>query len=98
MPIAALQYDANGRLAGMTMDDQNGNGPQPFANATYTAAGQLYQLSYGIGTETRTYNSLMQLTNQSIPGVLTPPRRTTAGSRVQSTVSRDRTLLTPTTG
>src|SRR5580658_7925463 len=70
MPIAALQYDANGRITGMTMDDQNGNGPQPFASATYTAAGQLYQLSYGIGTETRTYNSLMQLTNQSIPGVL----------------------------
>jgi hypothetical protein len=64
MPIAALQYDVNGRLNGMTMDDQNGNGPQPFASATYTPAGQLQTLSYGVGTETRTYNNLLQLTSQ----------------------------------
>jgi RHS repeat-associated protein len=70
MPIAAFQYDSNGRLNGMTMDDQNGYGPQPFASATYTPAGQLYQLSYGFWTETRTYNSMMQLISQSIPGVL----------------------------
>jgi YD repeat-containing protein len=70
MPIAAFQYDANGRLNGMTMDDRNGYGPQPFASATYTPAGQLYQLSYGLGTETRTYNSMMQLITQSLPGYL----------------------------
>jgi YD repeat-containing protein len=46
MPIAAYQYDANGRLSGMTMDQQTGYGPQPFASATYTAAGQLQTLSY----------------------------------------------------
>jgi RHS repeat-associated protein len=68
MPIAALQYDANGRLSGMTMD--SGNGPQPFASATYTPPGQLYQLSYGMGTETRTYNSIMQLITQSLPGYM----------------------------
>ena len=68
MPTAALQYDANGRLSGMTMD--SGNGPQPFASATYTPSGQLYQLSYGLGTETRTYNSMMQLITQSLPGYM----------------------------
>jgi RHS repeat-associated protein len=68
MPTAAYQYDPDGRLSGMTMD--NGSGPQPFANATYTPAGQLYQLSYGYWTETRTYNSMMQLISQSVPGAL----------------------------
>jgi RHS repeat-associated protein len=70
MPIAAMQYDANGRLDGMTMDDRDGSGPQPFASASYTPAGQLYQLSWGPYTETRTYNSLMQMTNQSVPYVM----------------------------
>jgi RHS repeat-associated protein len=68
MPIAAFQYDVNGRLNAMTMDDQNGNGPQPFASASYTSIGQLYQLSYGGWTETRTYNTLGQLINQTVPG------------------------------
>ena len=64
MPISAYQYDANGLLSGMTMDNLSGNGPQPFASATYTAAGQLHTLWWGAGTETRTYNSLGQLTSQ----------------------------------
>jgi len=62
---AGYSYDGNGRLSGMTMD--NGYGPQPFASATYTPAGQLSTLSYGAGTETRNYNSLMQMTSQSVP-------------------------------
>ena len=72
MPIAAYQYDVNGRLSGMTMDDLNGAGPQPFASATYTAAGQLHTLSSNNGnwTETRTYNSLGQLTSQVVPYAL----------------------------
>ena len=70
MPTAGLQYDVNGRLNGMTMDDHDGHGAQSFANATYTPAGQLYQLSWGFWQETDTYNSLNQLTNQSIGGVL----------------------------
>lgn len=53
----------------MTMDDNNGYGPQPFASATYTPAGQLNTLSWGQWTETDTYNSLNQLTNQSIPNI-----------------------------
>jgi len=52
----------------MTWD--TGYGPQPYASATYTAAGQLWTLSYGAGTETRSYNNLMQLINISVPGYL----------------------------
>ena len=70
MPTAGLQYDANGRLNELTMDAHDGNGPQWLANATYTAAGQLYQLSHWGWTETRTYNALGQLTNQSVPSTM----------------------------
>jgi len=61
-PTMAYQYDANGRLNTLT------SGGSTFATATYTPAGQLYQLSYGGLTETRTYNSMMQLIAQSVPG------------------------------
>ena len=64
MPTMGYQYDINGRLTTVT---SNGG---TFATATYTAAGQLSQLSYGGLTETRTYNSLMQLTSQYVPGYL----------------------------
>jgi YD repeat-containing protein len=70
LQTAAYQYDINGRMAGMTWDSGNGDGPQPYASATYGPAGQMLTLSYGVGTETRTYNSLLQLTNQSVPGYL----------------------------
>ena len=52
------------------MTSDTGSGPTAFASASYTAAGQLYQLSYGGMTETRTYNSMMQLISQSVPGYL----------------------------
>jgi RHS repeat-associated protein len=68
MPTAGYQYDINGRLSEMTMN--NGSGPQQLAGATYYAAGQLHTLSWGPGTETRTYNSLGQLTSQSLPWYL----------------------------
>ena len=68
MPTAGYQYDINGRLSEMTMN--NGNGPQELASATYYAAGQLQTLSWAPGTETRTYNSLGQLTGQSLPWYL----------------------------
>jgi len=70
MPIAAMQYDVNSRLTGMTMDDQNGQGPQPFAAPRTMRRGQLYTLQVEGWTETRTYNSLMQLINQSVPTTL----------------------------
>ena len=67
MPTAALQYDANGQLDEISMDSHNGSGPQWLAGATYTPSGQLSQLSHGPWTETRQYNALGQLTNQSVP-------------------------------
>jgi RHS repeat-associated protein len=70
MPIAAMQYDANGRLNGMTMDDQDGHGPQPFASATYTPAGQVDHLSWAGYTEVRTYNNLLQLKSQTVAGAM----------------------------
>jgi len=70
MPIAGMQYDVNGRLNAMTMDNQNGQGPQPFASASYYPTGQLYTLRVQGYAETRTYNSLMQLTSQSVPGTM----------------------------
>ena len=68
MPTMGYQYDINGRMNGMTADSSGG--PQPYASATYTPAGQLSTLSYGGMTETRTYNSMLQLTSQSVPGYL----------------------------
>ena len=67
LPTAGYTYDVNGRMSGMTWDTGNGDGPQPYANATYGPAGQILTLSYGAGTETRTYNSLLQLTSQVVP-------------------------------
>ena len=52
------------------MTANSGSEPQTYATATYGAAGQLLTLAYGGTTETRTYNSLMQLTGQSVPGYL----------------------------
>jgi YD repeat-containing protein len=69
-PTAGYTYDANGRMSGMTWDLGNGGGPQPFASATYGPAGEMLTLWYGAGTETRTYNSLLQLTSQVVPGYL----------------------------
>jgi YD repeat-containing protein len=61
-PIYALQYDNVGRLNGMTADYQTGYGPQSVASASYGAAGQVLTASYYGIDETRTYNSLLQLT------------------------------------
>ena len=61
-------YDEMGRLSGMADGDQN-----PVASATYGVAGELLSLwtDNGAGggtTETRTYNSLMQMTRQTVTG------------------------------
>ena len=60
----AYQYDSMGRLSGMT---ENGTA---MASATYLPSGQISQMTYDSFTETRTYNNLMQLTRQSVPGVM----------------------------
>ena len=50
---------------------------------------ELSTLSYGAGTETRTYNSLMQMTSQSVPGYMNMTYTYTAGQnngRIASSV------------
>ena len=54
-PQYAYQYDNMGRLSGMT---ENGNA---MATATYTAIGQVSQLTYDNLTESRAYDPVMQL-------------------------------------
>ena len=61
-------YDADGRMAGMTRD--TGGGPQAYASADYGPAGEMLHLSYAGVTETRTYNDLLQMTSQSMPGYM----------------------------
>ncbi len=56
-------YDLMGRLNTMSQD-----GTQQ-ASASYGVASEITSLSYYGYTETRTYNSLLQLTRQTIPGV-----------------------------
>ena len=68
LQTAGYQYDANGRMNTMTWDA--GYGPTTFATATYGTSGEMLSLSYGAGTEYRTYNSLLQLTNQSLSGYM----------------------------
>src|SRR5262249_51272404 len=68
LPTEGFQYDANGHLGGMTWD--TGSGPSPYASASYGPAGEMLSLSYGGMTETRTYNSLLQLTSQYVPGYM----------------------------
>ena len=63
-PTMGYQYDPNGRMNTMTSDGST------FATAAYYPTGQLYQLSSGGLTETRTYNTMMQLISQSVPGFL----------------------------
>ena len=72
-PAYAYQYDNVGRLNGMTEDLQDGNGPQGVATAGYRPAGQLLNLSYFGVSETRTYNSLLQLTRMTATGLKRPP-------------------------
>ena len=73
--VRNYQYDEMGRMGGMT--DENANS---LATATYGVADELLTLwsAYGtdgygafVGTtETRTYNSLMQMTRQTVAGLM----------------------------
>ena len=74
-PQVAMNYDAMSNLSSETQapcqsQDPTGNcltwgTATALASATYNFAGQLTTLNYpgGFGQETRTYNSMMQLTN-----------------------------------
>ena len=66
-PQYQMQYDVNGRLSGM-LDSANGNAT--VATASYGVAGEMLGLSYfGFG-ETRTYNSLLQMTRMTVSGMM----------------------------
>jgi RHS repeat-associated protein len=58
-PSYNYSYDAMMRPQGMT--DQSSN--SVVSNVQYGAANQLLQMTYAGGTETRTYNNMLQLTN-----------------------------------
>ena len=58
------QFDAMGRLGGMTENSS------PVASATYGVAGETLNLTYDGYSETRTYNSLFQLTRMTVGGVM----------------------------
>ena len=63
-----FSYDTDGRMTGMTLD--TGNGPMPYASATYGPAGEMQSLSYLGMTEQRSYNSLLQMTHQWVSGYM----------------------------
>jgi hypothetical protein len=66
------QYDAMGRISSMS------NGPYSYntiAEAAYGPADQIltltdYYAGSAVYTETRTFNNLLQLTRQTVPGVM----------------------------
>jgi len=69
----AYQYNAMSRLSAMTSSNYPNNPYplNPIATATYTAASQLNTLQYGVTAafyESRSYNTLMQLTNLTVSG------------------------------
>ena len=64
MQTVGYQYDVNGRMNEMTWAGNS------YATATYGPAGQMLSLAYGGLTESRTYNSMMQLTNQTVTGYM----------------------------
>jgi YD repeat-containing protein len=65
------QYDQLGRLNGMTGYDPNTSQWVPLASSSHGVAGEVTSLwTTWAGTETRTYNSLLQLTQASVPGAM----------------------------
>ena len=63
-PNLSYGFDSMGRLYSLTAGDT------VVGSASYGAAGQLLSLSGGTyGTETRTYNSVLQLTQLSSTGL-----------------------------
>ena len=76
-PSYQMQYDVNGRLSGMT-DAANGN--TAVASATYGMAGEMLGLDYFGYNETRSYNSLLQMTHQTVSGMMDMQYNYTAGA------------------
>jgi RHS repeat-associated protein len=62
-PVNGYTYDAMGNLASFSQQCSDCGNYYPIsANATYNQAGQVTSLNYGPYQETRSYNSLLQLT------------------------------------
>ena len=91
--VYTYQYDAMGRLCGMTtpMCDSGQDPPgcvytQTVATATYNSIGQMSALSYDNFTENRSYNSLLQLsrmwTTQSGAGTVMDMTYNYTGGRI----------------
>ena len=76
-PSYSLQYDVNGRLSGL-LDAANGNAT--VATASYGVAGEMLGLSYFGYNETRSYNSLLQMTQQTVSGMMDMQYLYAAGS------------------
>jgi hypothetical protein len=76
-PQYAFTYDVNGRLGSM-QDVAAGN--TTVASASYGVAGEMLGLSYFGYSETRTYNSLLQMTHATVPGMMDMQYLYTAGA------------------
>ena len=89
-PVYQMTFDAMGRVGSM-QDVTNGSYPPPatVATATYGVAGEITGLGYfGVG-ESRTYNSLFQMTRQTVNGAMDMQYNYTAGAnngRITSSV------------
>src|SRR5947209_1579001 len=69
-PLYQFQFDAMGRPSTM-QDISNGTYfPPTVASASYGVSGELLNLSYNGYSETRTYNSLLQLTRMTVAGMM----------------------------
>ena len=65
-PSYTYAYDSMMRLS--TMTDSTQNGAQTVNGVQYNAASQLTAINYYLATETRSYNSLMQVSNITVTG------------------------------
>ncbi len=69
-PYQTFAYDQLGRLASTSTFDPVSNQFNTVATASYGLAGQMTSFwTAWAGTETRTYNSLLQLTGETVPGL-----------------------------
>jgi RHS repeat-associated protein len=74
------QYDNMGRLGSLAQYNWNAGQWNTIANAGYSVANQMTSLWTSFtGTETRTYNSLLQLTRATVPGIMDMQYNYTAG-------------------
>jgi YD repeat-containing protein len=89
-PLYQYQFDAMGRVSTM-LDSSSGS---TLATATYTVANELLGLTFFGITESREYNSRLQLTKQAYPGLTVLHYNYTAGANYgQISSSSDSALV-----